>query len=283
MHCTALTIQKSLRDLATLPALVDEITWVETERAEDELNPLVVCALWLWEQPEVAKEILHVRSQSGRMTLVVPRFRAGDLSQVLKSPTTLIVKASEFQNIDWEGRQYKVSGTSIFESALHAGKWATSLGVGTTVLGYRSHAAAAPIVLCSAAVTGRPLGVQIEEQRALLEKIFETATAQSPARTTEASSEVKSAGRAQSLDTFLEDEGGLGAAFLMMRLAAGQAKGEMNEVARDTLGIQLTPDQFTHLEERIPEVTDESIEEALRQHGWSAYLRRIEALARRDA
>jgi hypothetical protein len=281
MRCSALTFQKSLRDLANLPVIAGQVDWVETSEAEKTDGPLVVCALWLWEKPEEAKSILRARSQSGRCSLVVPRFRSGDLAQVLISPTSVLVKPGEFNSLLWEERQYRVSGTSVFDSALHAAKWATSVGVGTVILGYRAHAAAAPIVLCSAAVTGRPLGVQVEEQRSLFERIIETASSQS-VRKEVPTTEGKSAGRAPSLDAFLEEEGNLGAAFLMAKFASGEGC-DVRKSARDILSIDFSNEQLAHLEDRVPELCGENVEEVLRRRGWGPYLRRIESLTRRES
>src|SRR5207302_3677573 len=102
---------------------------------------------------------------------------------------------------------------------LHAGKWATAAGLGTAVLAYRPHAGAGAVVLCSAAVTGRPLGVDREAQRALLRRILEEAAAGTVARG-EATSEADPAGQvAENAAAFLEQEREMGAAVVLACLA----------------------------------------------------------------
>ena len=191
----------------------------------------------------------------------------------LKAPATINVKSAEFHSLEWDGQHFDVPGASVFQTPLHAGKWATSTGVGTVILAYRPHTAAGPIVLCSAAVTGRPLGVDSDTQRGLFAKILETAAAQSavagavnvPAPRSE---------QAPTIDAFIDEEGENGAAFLLARLAA-ESQEEIAEVARQCLSVELDGDEVSRLTNRIPQVSESEIIMTLQQRGWSAYLRRL--------
>ncbi|MCI0390295.1 MAG: hypothetical protein MOB07_16215 [Acidobacteria bacterium] len=273
MRCAALTIQQKLRDLANLSSLVDEVEWIAVEQAAEVNRPLVICALWLWEAAAEAATILQTRSLAGKTTLVVPRFRAGDLMDALKAPSAIGVTGAEFHSLEWDGQHFDVPGASVFQTSLHAGKWATSTGVGAVIMAYRPHTAAGPIVLCSAAVTGHPLGVDLDAQRALFTKILETAAAQS-AVPDAVNAPAPRSDQATTIDAFISEEGEVGAAFLLARLATGEQE-ELGKVARQCLSIELAKDEIGRLTKRLPQVTAPEITTALRQHGWGAYLRRI--------
>jgi hypothetical protein len=273
MRCAALTIQQNLRDLANLSALVDEVEWIAVEQAAEVSGPLVICALWMWEAAAEAATVIQTRSLAGKSTIVVPRFRAGDLMDMLKAPSRIEVKSAEFHSLECEGQHFDVPGASVFQTSLHAGKWATSTGVGTVIMAYKPHTAAGPIVLCSAAVTGRPLGVDQDTQRALLTKILETATAQSPVAGAIYAPAPRSE-QAPTIEAFINEESEAGAAFLMALLAA-DGQEAIAEVARRRLIIELDEDEVSRLTKRLPQVTNSEIRMTLQLRGWGAYLRRL--------
>ena len=148
MRVAAFQFQQGLRDLGALPALVEAVEWIEVDHAVAVPSPLVVCGLWLAQASAEAKATLRQRCLSGRITVVVPRWQAGDYSGVLDAPSAVEVFPSEFRTLQWEGQTYSVPGVSVLQTTLHAGKWAVATGLGTAVLGYRPHSGASG-PLCS--------------------------------------------------------------------------------------------------------------------------------------
>lgn len=272
MRVAALTTQKGLRDLGALPGLAESVAWLEPGDAVAESAPLVVCGLWLAQSVDESRKILRGRAQAGLTTVVVPRIQAGDLSGLLGAPAAVEVVPGEFRGITWEGQNYAVPGVAVLETSLHAGKWAVAAGVGTAVLAWRPHAGAGAVVLCTAALTGRPLGVEREQQRLLLARILSEAASSTAAPRRDESP----ASRRVPLGTFLDEEAEAGAALLLAWLIAGAEEVEaVRSAAHQLLGLEL---QKPEVERMLARLVMPGVEEAraeLRRRGWGPYLRRL--------
>ncbi len=281
MRCASLESQRNFRDLAQLPRLIDEVMWLGMEDLACTSEPVILCGIWLSECAEAAAGFLHARSHKGLSTIVVPRFKAGDLSAILGAPSGIEVHAADFDTVDWEdGRQYAVSGVCYLKTSLHAGRWAVATGLGPVVLSYRPHSAAGQIVLCTASITGRPPGVDRKEQYRLLERILrDVQSSQSSA------GQMDSSPRRQvsllDLVTFLQETGERGASLLLTLFACnGDREADISEVAARVLGLVLSTREVEAGLKRLQEASPEELSAALRKYGWGAHLRRIEQLLR---
>jgi hypothetical protein len=273
----ALQSQRSARDLAQLEELAGQVDWIADAAGADVENPLILSGLWVSDNQERGREVLRRRSSSGRVTLLVPRWRAGDIASIVGASTPIEVRASNFDGVAWEdGQQYAVSGVSSLRTALHAGKWAVATGVGTVLLCFRPHMTAGPIVICTAAVAGRPSGVRLEEQRRLLERIVAEAAALASPRSPKPT-EAPPSTPAADLAAFLQEEGPPGAVLLLALLACkGDKAADIAGSAKSHLGVDLDPAELQRLLGRLPETTGPEMAGALRTFGWGAHLRRVE-------
>jgi hypothetical protein len=137
------------------------------------MNPAVVVGMWLYESPAESKKLLSARVASGLTTILVPRFKAGDLHSFIKAPSSVQLTIGEFNEFQWQdGTACAVPGQTIIKTKLHNGQWGGIAGLGSTVLGFREHEAPGWIVICTAAVSSRQFGVEMQSQRALLEQIM---------------------------------------------------------------------------------------------------------------
>lgn len=285
VRCAALQSQQSGRDLAQLEELGGQVDWIADSAAADVRQPLILPGLWISDNPDRSREVLRCRSAAGRVTLLVPRWRAGDIAPVIGASSSIEVHPSNFDGVAWEdGQPYAVAGVSSLRTVLHAGKWAVATGVGTVLLCFRPHMTAGPIVICTAAVAGRPPGVRFEEQRRLLARIL-----------TEAEKLVVSFGQkkpemhptepAPDLETYLRDEGPAGAAMLLALIACKANKAaDLASSVKARLGIELEPVELQRVLSRLPEASTPEMAVALKASGWGAHLRRVEqAIAAAEA
>lgn len=270
MKCAAPIDQQSTRDLQLLPTLVDGVEWVEAKDLDSTRLPLVVGALWLSEEATLAERVLRTRTRSGRTTVVVPRFRGGDLAAVLGTPSAITIRAGEGKAVMWnDGEEFKVSSVSQVDTVLHAGRWART-EQGTAVFSYRPHAAAGAIVLCTANVTSRATGVDRAEQARLLGRILTECGAGAAAPTAGGQ---RHAPASDSAD-FLRIEGPRAAALLLALVACeGDRSADLETIARQRLGLVLDPGDARWLLDRLPEAGLDAIQAALIAAGWGAHLR----------
>lgn len=281
MRCCALKNQKEFRDLSLLSELAENVTWLDSDELGKAPEAAVICAIWLSEAPEEASSLLTARSRKELPTVLLPRYKAGDLSSVIGAPSAVVVHAADFETVEWQdGVAYRVPGVCVLKSALHAGKWAIASGLGVVVLSFRSHAAAGPIVLCTASVAGRAPGVRREEQRRLFERILSEADAARPCLEPPCDAEVPP-GPAADLDACFRETDNRGAAVLLALIACGgDRQADLSGTARQILGISLDPDEALKMLARLPEASADELSEGLRKHGWLPYLKRVEGMLR---
>jgi hypothetical protein len=277
VRCAALQNHRSGRDLAQLSELVDEVIWVDEVDVEDTTEPVVVSALWVMDNADRGRHLLRSRSDAGRATVLVPRFKGGDLAPLLGAPCAVEVRAGDFDGVCWDdGQQYGVPGVASFRTALHAGRWALAIGVGPVVLCFRAHTTAGPIVLCTAAATSRPPGVALQEQRRLISRILSEVGAHSmpPVPNGEVAGPLEPA---QDLDAYLEEEGAAGTAVLLTLIACnGNRDADLTTVAREILGTALQREVIERILCRLPGASIEAMAMALRSFGWGAHLRQVQ-------
>jgi hypothetical protein len=279
VQCAALQKHRSGRDLVQLSELVDEVLWINEVDVEDATEPFVVSALWLTDNADRGRHLLRSRSDAGRATILVPRFKGGDLAPLLGTPCAVEVRAGDFDGVSWEdGQQYGVPGVASFRTALHAGRWGLATGVGPVVLCFRGHTTAGPIILCTAALTSRPPGVPLREQRRLISRILSEIDthAKRPGQNRQAVGKLEPA---RDLDTYLEEEGAVGAAVLLTLIACnGDRNADLTTVAREILGTGLQREDSERVLCRLPEASVEAMALALRSFGWGAHLRQVELM-----
>jgi len=270
----AMEIQKSLRDLAGLPRLCDDVTWLDLEALATASEPAFLVGIWLTDEPAPAKQLIARRSAAGLATVVVPRFKAGDLRAVLKTPTSVRVKTGEYDSFSWDGGEpIAVPGQTVLETTLHASKCGSVAGLGTTVLSYRPHEAAGAIVLCTAGLTSRQLGVDVAQQRRLLDLIIERAA--SPVARPVPKIEKPAPTPAASVDELLAMGHPQDAAVLLaLALGGGSREPDAVAAAAVSLGFNLHDQDVRYVLGRMPDASVAAMEQALRKHGWGAFLRR---------
>jgi len=286
MHFSALKSQKHLRDLVQLTSLADEVLWLDPEDLSKSTDTVVISGIWLAEYAD-AQAFLKSRSEAGLSTLVVPRFAAGDLAYVIGSPSAFEIKAADFSTIVWEdGTEYEVSGVSFFKTSMHAGCLAKAKNLGPSIFYYRSHAVAGPVVLCSAAVTGRPIGIKRATQKKLLLRIDREIRILSPELpktkknySLQFVSISDCADPLLGLDTFLKETGEHGAALLLSLYACrGEKPLRLSQTAKEMLGILLQDKMIEESLPKIPETSKEALSDVLTRFGWGAFLRRVDRL-----
>lgn len=273
IRCAAALEQRQGPDLSRLPELVDEVRWLDLTELEQTAEPAVLCGLWIAKDPARARALVKSRVDAGRATVFVPRFKAGDLAPIMGAPTSVDVRAGDFSGVTWEdGQHYAVSGLTFLKTNLHAGQWAVASGLGTAVLSYRQRTSAGQIVICTAAATGRPGGVALSEQRRLFVRILdEIGTPSHSEAVLEREME-----KPTDLESFLVETGDRGAEVLLALLAnTGRNAEDVVRSAMAALHLSLRTEQVERILARLPNVDDEAIEVALREHGWGAYIRRL--------
>ena len=286
MNFSALKSQKYLRDLVQLTSLADEVLWLDPEDLVKSTNTVVISGIWLSEYAG-ARTFLKSRSTAGFSTLVVPRFAAGDLAYVIDSPSAFEIKAADFDTLVWEdATEYEVSGVSFFKTSMNAGRLATAKQVGPAIFYYRSHAAAGPIVLCSAAVTGRPIGIKRASQKKLLSRIDREIRVLAPELSKRkkiyplplpSNSDCKDP--LLGVETFLKEAGEQGASLVLALYACdGNRQQPLSQTAKEILGISLQEKMIEESLPKIPQVSKETLSAVLTRFGWGAFLRRVDHL-----
>ncbi len=275
MTIAALESQKTLRDLIQLPRLAEEIRWISDQEIPTEKCPLVICGIWLSDSVNGAGQLLAERSKKGFGTIIVPRFKAGDLASVLQAPSAIDVVASDFDSFQWEdGQQFDIPGVTYFQTSLHAGRWGIATGLGPVVLCYKPHAAAGPIVLCSAALTGRPFGIKVTDQQEILTRLLaemETVPQEIKQEETVVSEEIQF----EDLDSYLAETGDQGAQVLLLLLSyEGNRDANLAEAARK-FNLRVEEEKIARFLKILPETSLDEIRDKLEDYGWGAYLRRI--------
>ncbi|MGE5389784.1 MAG: hypothetical protein ACM3PE_01850, partial [Deltaproteobacteria bacterium] len=153
MRAAALADQRGLRDLQSLPRLVDEVEWLGLEEARDSRWPLVLCALLASDNPGVFQELVQERLAKGRGVLLVPRFSPVALGQLIGTSEAIDIKVAEFKEVQWADERFKVPGSVVFRSSLHTGRLAFLEGIGAQLLAYRPSTARGTIIISGASLT----------------------------------------------------------------------------------------------------------------------------------
>lgn len=273
MRIATLNEQKSLRDLAGLPRLCDDVVWCDVDTLSTTADPALIVGLWLFDEPGTARRLLEARSEAGLTTIIVPRFKTGDLRVVLKAPTSVRLKAGEYDEFQWDDDTgVNVGGQTLIETTLHKGQWGSVAGMGETVLAYRTHEAAGWTVLCTAAVTSKKFGVDVEAQRWLLGQIIKRAAESAPAPTDDGGQ--ATVPMAESVGELLVgDDANAPAVVLAVALNDGDRGLEVVSDTLNRIGFELSSDDIEAILARLPNQETAELEQALRQCGWGAYLR----------
>lgn len=277
MRIAVLEEQKPLRDLAGLPRLCDEVVWCDTDSLSHVHDPALIVGLWLFDQPGPARKLLDARSEAGLTTILVPRFKAGDLKIVLKSPTSVRIKAGEYDQFQWDDDTgVNVGGQTLIDSSLHKGQWGSVAGMGEAVLAYRAHEAAGWTVLCTAAVTSKKFGVDVEAQRWLLHEIIKRAAASAPSP--QAASEPIAVQPAENITDLLASDEHAPAVVLAVVLNEGNTDADSVAETLSRIGFAISDEGIRSTLTRMPDASTDEMELALRQSGWGSYLRRVRSV-----
>ncbi|MDM4018180.1 hypothetical protein [Roseiconus lacunae] len=274
MRIAALEEQKSLRDLAGLTRLCDDVAWCDSQTLASTTEPAVIVGLWLFDQAGPARKLIDARAEAGLTTIIVPRFKTGDLKVVLKTPTSVRLKAGEYDEFQWDDDTgVNVGGQTLIDSSLHKGQWGSVAGMGETVLAFRAHEAAGWTVLCTAAVTSKKFGVDVEAQRWLLTEIVNRTAESSPAPASAPNED--NVQPVASVDELLAGNNEQApAVVLAVALNDGNREVEIVSNTLSRIGFELSDDDIQSTLSRMADHTTDELEWALRQSGFGAYLRR---------
>jgi hypothetical protein len=273
MAVAALETQREAREIAGLERLGHAVEWVNPDAAVATPLPLVATGALALDAPALLKPVLLARMRLGRHSLLLPRFRPGDLAHVLNAPSTIEVLASETAELTWQGDAYRVPGSVLFRTKLHAKRWAALDGRGAQLLAYQPTTAHGQVVLCAASVTTARPGARGEDQRRLLGALIEACTS----RTDEEGTVTRPAavGPISAVD-LLKNHADLGPPLLLALLggATPQDTAGIAETARRLCGVRLAPEKVVAVAAQLT-ATREEIEMALNQAGWTAFVRRV--------
>ena len=296
----ALADQRDWRDLRLLAQRPDdtwpETRWLDPETAATASEPLIACGLWACRDP-AAPSLLRRRSAAGLASLLVARFEPHDLAAVIGAPATVRIVPGELGALHWQNaRVDPVPAVTVIDSPLPEGRWArapSTHGGATGVLAFRSHTGAGLIVLCTATITARALGVHPRQQRDLLRHLLQEMARCAPAPgLSRADTPEPPAERSAHPDEYLARHGADGALVLLAALRAPAdapadvRAGSVDAAVLHAIGADLPAARLAALTADLPpDLTDtpgawapEAIAQALRAAGWGAHLR---ALARR--
>jgi hypothetical protein len=274
IRIAALEEQKPLRDLAGLSRLCDEVVWCDAATLATTIAPAVIVGLWLFDESASARKLIEARSEAGLTTVIVPRFKTGDLRGVLKAPTSVRLKPGEYDAFQWDdGTGVSVAGQTLVETTLHMAQWGAVAGMGVAVLAYRAHEAAGWIVLCTAGITSKKFGVDVEAQRWLLRQIVKRTSESAPVRSS--TGVQPTAQVAASVDELLVG-GDANAPVVVLAVALNDGERDLESVSNtlSRIGFALSEDVIASTLLQLPDQQTDELERALRQCGWGSYLRR---------
>jgi hypothetical protein len=273
MAVAAFETQREAREIAGVERLGHAVEWVNPDLAVATPLPLVATGALALDAPGLLKPVLLARMRLGRHSLLLPRFRPGDLAQVLNAPSMIEVLASETMELTWQGDPYRVPGSVLFRTKLHAKRWAAVDGRGAQLLAYQPTTAHGQVVLCAASVTTPRPGARSEDQRRLLGALIDACTSHPDDEEAENRSAPIGPLSAAAL---LKNHADLGPPLLLALLggAAPQDAPGIVETARRMCGVRLAPDKVAAVAAQLTG-TREEIEAALSQAGWTAFVRRV--------
>lgn len=275
MRVAALDTQQGLRDLKGLPKMVDVVEWVSLPEAARHPSPLILCGLLAAEQPGDFAKLVKKRMDSGLGLLIVPRLKPCRMGDLLGAPEALDIVHVEFAEVFLDGERYRVPGSLVFNTSLHAGKISSLPGMGAQLFLYRSTTARGTVILCGASLTGHRPGSDPVHQKLLLRKLLGLLQPVKTAEPAEPEKELKES--KLSAEELLASEP-LGGALVLMALLAGAEK-KKEDVTEKLCLIGFNPD--SHLIENALQrisgnVTIQEAARALSKAGWGAYVRRLQ-------
>lgn len=267
--------QQDLSNLNQLGRMFDEITACTDDELAVNPEPAVISGQWLWDDARVARDIIQKRSKNGYATLLVPRFKADDVSELLGADNEVKIDLGDFSTVNWGGEDYAVSGVTVIETPLHAGRWAQTDSKDICVLAYSPHVGAGPIVICTADVCCRTIGVMRSDQQRLLNAILAECEKMKPAKQSEAVTEESPT--VTDLSSFVEAFPDQGPILLLALVAAkGNRNGNLAEIIASKLSLEVTPEDMQQLLAALPDVQLDEVRNHLRSSGWRSHVRLLE-------
>ena len=261
-----------MREITSLERLGQDLRWVDESAAADAEEPLVLTGALAVSKAKELRRIVRGRMQAGLGTLVLPRFRPCNLADVLAAPSDIEVLPLETEKLTWDDNEYRVPGSVVFRTKLHANKWAIIPGAGVQLMAFQPTTARGIVVLCAAAVTGRRVGSQLEDQRRLLNALLAACVVRKePSLEEPAPANNGSLSPAELLAEYPQPGPGL---LIAMLFGASLSEPEqVCERARCLVGVDLEPEIVEQLARRMHGSRCE-IEAALAHAGWSAFVRK---------
>jgi hypothetical protein len=272
MAIAALETQREVREIAGLERLGRPVHWLEPKAATQSPLPLVVTGSLAVEIPAMLRPVLIERMRAGRHSLLVPRFRPGDLAPVLDAPATIEVLTGETSELTWQGGTFRVPGSVLFRTKLHAGRWAVVDGRGAQVLAYQPTTARGRVVLCAASVTIARPGTRADDQQRLFTALLQACTNEPEP---EVAVPAPAPSRQLSARDVLTAHDKVGPGLLLALLAGAPRDNPaaIVERAQRLCGVLLDIEEVRGVVGRLT-TTPEDIETALSQAGWTAFVRR---------
>lgn len=275
MKVAALDVQKGLRDLKGLPKLVDTVYWISLPEAAHILSPLIICGLLAAEQPEDFAKLVKQRLDLGLGVLIVPRLRSCQIGDLLGTPEAIDIIHAEFADVSFGREIYRIPGSLVFNTNLHAGRISSLPGFGAQLFLYRPTTAKGTVILCGASLTSFRSGAEPAHQKILLHNLLGLLQ---PTKTTEPEEIKKELKEIQLSAADLLTKEPQGGALVLMAILNGAEKKEEDVVEKLRL-IGLTPDLYliqSALKLLSNEITIQDATKALVKAGWGSYVRRLQ-------
>lgn len=284
MVFAALEIEQPTREILSLQHFGASIHWVDPAGAHETTSPLIITGITAMEKGDLLRPILSSRMRGGLGTLLIPRFKPGDLAYVLETPSAVEVVPAETACLNWDGVQYRVPGSVLFRTKLHVGRWAAQEGKGVQLLAYRPTTASGRVILCSASIGSHRPGAVPEDQEQLLRRLKGACEAVGAPGGTDPESDVESgSGRKESpnqselsptelLLAFPEQAPGF-----LLAILTGTSKLDTEGIvarARDLISVMLPRGAVSLMANRLSG-SNEEIESALNGAGWAPFIRKI--------
>jgi hypothetical protein len=276
MKLCALQHQRGTRDLLRLSSPEHEVRWLDPEELANATEPAVTVGTWLLESPDQARSILRERTKRQRITLIVPRLPSIDFGVCFSAPAAIKLERRSFTQVLLEaGHKFAVSGQTSISSPLVQGRWGVCESGHVVVLASRPNKNAGWLILSTASLCSRTIGVKEDVQKSLLEALITKASKDCQDQGAVMLNAKESTG-AQDIDGLLAAKGDDVVPVLLALLAANGARDDLSlRAAASALGLTLSDGIQPSA---IPTFEPADLRKALARNGWGTYVRRIDQL-----
>lgn len=276
MNLCGLQHQRSMRDLLRLSSPEHEVRWLDPVELTNAMEPAIIVGTWFLDSPDQAQIILRERTRRRSTTLVVPRLPSIDFGLCLSAPGAIKLERRSFDQVLLEdGSRFAVSGQTTISSPLAQGRWGVCESNQAVILAFRPNKDAGWLILSTASLCSRTIGVNADVQEGLLEALIKKASKDQPVKAATLPNAHETKGT-QDINELLDSKGAEVVPLFLALLAADGARDDLSlGRAASSLGLTLPRDLQLPA---IPECDLDELRKALVRMGWATYVRRIDQL-----